>query len=77
MALVNELLQSVRFLKYMGWGESSVPSLNRPRFCQISEELLTIWNQRIESHWTNKVKAARETELRWRVKENVLSSIIA
>ncbi|KAF8306061.1 hypothetical protein DL93DRAFT_2150580 [Clavulina sp. PMI_390] len=49
MALVNELLQSVRFLKYMGW----------------------------ESHWTNKVKEARNTELRWRVKENILASIIA
>ncbi|KAF8342804.1 uncharacterized protein EI90DRAFT_3030312 [Cantharellus anzutake] len=48
MSLVNELIQSIRFLKFTGW----------------------------ESHWTQKVKAAREIELSWRVKENIVSTIL-
>jgi hypothetical protein len=31
MSLVNELIQSVRFLKYMGWGKCSTPTLFAPR----------------------------------------------
>jgi hypothetical protein len=31
MSLVNELIQSVRFLKYMGWGECCTPTLFAPR----------------------------------------------
>jgi len=49
MTGVNELFQSIRFLKIMGW----------------------------ENHWANRVNAAREDELRWRVKENICSTVLA
>lgn len=72
MSLVNELLQSVRFLKYMGWGELYASIM---RLRTIMSDLCG--HAVLESHWTSKVKTARETELAWRVKENVLASVIA
>ncbi|KAH8923770.1 P-loop containing nucleoside triphosphate hydrolase protein [Atractiella rhizophila] len=49
MTLVNELITSIRFLKYMGWS----------------------------SHWKAKVQSARDDELNWRIKQNVLGSAIS
>lgn len=46
---MNELFQSIRFLKFMGW----------------------------ENHWANRVNTARENELRWRIKENICSTMLA
>ncbi|EGN94459.1 hypothetical protein SERLA73DRAFT_114694 [Serpula lacrymans var. lacrymans S7.3] len=49
MSVVNELLQSIRFLKYYGW----------------------------ENHWARSARESRETELDWRIKENIVDTIIS
>jgi hypothetical protein len=65
MEKVNELLQNIRFLKFFGWGIfSCVPSA-------------TSADSSPEYHWSDTANVARETELGWRVKENIVSTIIA
>jgi hypothetical protein len=67
MGVVNELLQNIRFLKFYGWGERLlVISVDTYR-----TEII------LEYHWAAKAQGSRETELRWRVKENTVDTVIS
>ncbi len=65
MGIVNELLQNIRFLKFYGWGEG-----HRVQPPSSADSIL-------ESHWSRQTEHARETELKWRVKENVVATMIS
>ncbi len=65
MSLVSELIMSIRFLKYMGWG-----------MYVLQFGMTLTYSGLSESHWTRKVKHARDVELSWRVKENIVSTIL-
>lgn len=68
MNVVNELLQNIRFLKFYGWG-------------QCAEYALLGNNSdiydKIENHWAKKSLRSREEELKWRVKENTVDTLIS
>jgi hypothetical protein len=64
MNIVNELLQNIRFLKYYGWGKIYI----------IHLYLLVDLNP--ENHWGRNTNQLRETELRWRVKQNIVDTFI-
>lgn len=65
MDVVNELLQNIRFLKFYGWGLYVLLS------CYISPHNV------VEPNWEQKGRDARETELKWRVKENIVDTGIS
>lgn len=66
MDTVNELLQNIRFLKYYGWGKS-YDSI----FLVQASKCFT------EYYWGAKTSERRESELGWRVKENVVDTAIS
>lgn len=66
MNVVNELLQSIRFLKYYGWGMYIC-------IIRLIPNLICC----IENFWADKARKSRENELKWRVKENVVNTMIA
>lgn len=67
MAVVNELLQNIRFLKFYGWGMSRCPT------CGESVERGLF----VENGWAQKARSSRETELKWRVKQNVIMTLVS
>lgn len=66
MSMVNELLQNIRFLKFYGWGMSHSPPSNPLRIGLF-----------VENRWAQKATNSRETELKWRVKQNVLMTLFS
>lgn len=65
---MNELLQNIRFLKFYGWG-------NITRF--LPPRIVTNAVAISEYYWAGKVQDARESELKWRVKENIVDTLIS
>ena len=63
---VNELFQNIRFLKFYGWG----------RFVRILK-FRTNKKTSPENHWANGVRNRRDTELKWRIRENILGTLIS
>ena len=70
MKLVDELLQNIRFLKFYGWGQWSHFS-----FATISMTLTYIIS--LEYDWSRKTEDARETELKWRVRNNIVDTAVS
>lgn len=68
MNVVNELLQNVRFLKFYGWGQCTEAALSIIFFDTF------VW---VENHWASKSRQSREDELKWRVKENTVDTLIS
>lgn len=66
MSLVNELFQNIRFLKFYGWGMYT-----------YGYAYLLVLMHCSETGWSSRARDARETELRWRVKENIVSTVIS
>ncbi|KAK7058500.1 hypothetical protein VNI00_002134 [Paramarasmius palmivorus] len=64
MNIVNELLQNIRFLKYYGWGKV------------YDVHLYPLVDEHAENHWGRNTNQLRETELRWRVKQNIVDTFI-
>jgi len=69
MNSVNELLQNIRFLKFYGWG-------NIIYFC-CRRESATDAVVLPEYYWADKVEGTRASELKWRVKENIVDTLIS
>ena len=67
MNVVNELLQNIRFLKFYGWGQYA------------EYALLRVFDipTKIENRWANKSRQSRDDELKWRVKENTVDTLIS
>ncbi|KAJ3517873.1 hypothetical protein NLJ89_g222 [Agrocybe chaxingu] len=67
MNTINELLQNIRFLKFYGWGE-----------CLALLQLVDHSNTSSKEYtWSRKAQQARESELRWRVKGNIVDTMIS
>lgn len=67
MDTVNELLQNIRFLKYYGWGQ----------YIRSDRARNLHTYSRAENHWADKTRRSREDELKWRVKENTVDTLIS
>jgi hypothetical protein len=67
MNVINELLQNIRFLKFYGWGKLILS----PRYLISDCTICT------ENHWASRGQEARESELQWRVKENIVDTLIS
>lgn len=67
MNVVNEMLQNIRFLKVYGWG----------RCFAISEVTFILISYTTENYWAKKSQNARENELSWRVKQNVVDTLVS
>ena len=67
MNTVNELFQNIRFLKFYGWGAPFLQpvKIEFNLFCAL------------EFRWSERVRKTRESELKWRVKANIVDTFIS
>lgn len=72
MDLVNELFQNIRFLKFYGWGMLDNVLLYVSRLCSTHGHLCIP----SETRWSSRVQKSRETELEWRVKQNIVDVLM-
>lgn len=65
---IGELFHNIRFLKFYAWGLQFLPQA-----CSLLIDIYLC----TENLWTSNINAKREEELKWRVRENVVDTIIS